>query len=183
MKFKLIMLFTKVCIIPYLEPDEFILYPVFLRFIFILSHLYLDLDHLSGLVVGVPGYRFRGQVRFPAHLILWEVVGLERGPLSRVSTIEELLGRKSSSSGLENQEYSHRNLPHWPRDTHNPQKLALTSPTSSGCLVGIVRLQAKATELLLYLDLPSLENFWYSFVCFSHFPHPFTYCANLSSYI
>jgi hypothetical protein len=28
-------------------------------------------------------------------------VGLERGPLNLVSTIEELLGRKSSSSGLE----------------------------------------------------------------------------------
>jgi hypothetical protein len=32
--------------------------------------------------------------------ILWEVVGLERGPLSLVSTVEELLGRKSSASGL-----------------------------------------------------------------------------------
>jgi hypothetical protein len=33
--------------------------------------------------------------------IFWEVVGLERGPLSLVSTIEELLERKSSGSGLE----------------------------------------------------------------------------------
>jgi hypothetical protein len=33
--------------------------------------------------------------------IFWEVVGLERGPLSLVSAIEELLGRKSSGSGLE----------------------------------------------------------------------------------
>jgi hypothetical protein len=32
------------------------------------------------------------------------VVGLERGPLSLVSTTEELLDRKSSGSGLENQE-------------------------------------------------------------------------------
>jgi hypothetical protein len=31
------------------------------------------------------------------------VVGLERGPLSLVSTIEELLGRKSSGSGLESE--------------------------------------------------------------------------------
>jgi hypothetical protein len=30
---------------------------------------------------------------------------MERGPLSLVSTIEELLGRKSSGSGLKNQEY------------------------------------------------------------------------------
>jgi hypothetical protein len=35
----------------------------------------------------------------------WEAVGLERGPLSLVSTVEELLGRKSSGSGLENREY------------------------------------------------------------------------------
>jgi hypothetical protein len=32
-------------------------------------------------------------------------VGLERGPLSLVSTIEELLGRLNSGSGLENREY------------------------------------------------------------------------------
>jgi hypothetical protein len=32
-------------------------------------------------------------------------VGLERGPLRLVSTIEELLGRNSSGSGLENREY------------------------------------------------------------------------------
>jgi hypothetical protein len=35
-------------------------------------------------------------------------MGLERGPLSLVSTIEELLGRKSSGSGLENREYGRR---------------------------------------------------------------------------
>jgi hypothetical protein len=35
-------------------------------------------------------------------------VGLERGPLSLVSTTEELLGRKSSGSDLENREYGCR---------------------------------------------------------------------------
>jgi hypothetical protein len=35
-------------------------------------------------------------------------VGLERGPLSLVSTIEELFGRKSSYSCLENREYDRR---------------------------------------------------------------------------
>jgi hypothetical protein len=34
----------------------------------------------------------------------------------------------------------------WPRDTIYPQKLALTSPTSGGHSVGIVRLRVKATE-------------------------------------
>jgi hypothetical protein len=35
-------------------------------------------------------------------------MGLERGPLSLVSTIEELLGKKSSDSGLEKREYGSR---------------------------------------------------------------------------
>jgi hypothetical protein len=35
-------------------------------------------------------------------------VGLERGPLSLLSTTEELLGRKSSGSGLENRDYGRR---------------------------------------------------------------------------
>jgi hypothetical protein len=35
-------------------------------------------------------------------------VGLEQGLLSLVSTIEELLGRKSSSSGLGSREYGRR---------------------------------------------------------------------------
>jgi hypothetical protein len=56
--------------------------------------------------------------------IFWEVVGQERGPLSLVSTIEELLGRKSSDSGLENREYGRRDPPQWPHDTLCPQKLA-----------------------------------------------------------
>jgi hypothetical protein len=36
-------------------------------------------------------------------------MGLERGPFSLVSTIEELLEGKSSGSGLENREYGGRN--------------------------------------------------------------------------
>jgi hypothetical protein len=35
-------------------------------------------------------------------------VGLERGPLSLVNTIEELLGRKSCGSGLESRDYGLR---------------------------------------------------------------------------
>jgi hypothetical protein len=35
-------------------------------------------------------------------------VGLKRGPLSLVSTIEELLERKSSGSGLESREWGRR---------------------------------------------------------------------------
>jgi hypothetical protein len=50
-----------------------------------------------------------------------------------VSTTEELLGRKSSGSGLESQEYGRRDSSRWPRGTSYPKKeLALTSLTSGG---------------------------------------------------
>jgi hypothetical protein len=45
--------------------------------------------------------------------IFWEVVSLERGPVSLVSTIEEQLRRKSSNSGLENRDYGQRDPPRW----------------------------------------------------------------------
>jgi hypothetical protein len=57
-----------------------------------------------------------------------------------VSTTEELLGRKSSGTGLESRECGRRDPSHYPR------KLALTSPTSGGSSVGIVRLQTQARE-------------------------------------
>jgi hypothetical protein len=100
----------------------------------------LCFDLFCGLVVRVTGYRFRGP-RFNSRRsqICWEVMGLERGPLSLLSTIEELLGIKSSGSGLENREYGHRDPSRLPRGTLCPQKLALTSPTSCGRSIGIVR--------------------------------------------
>jgi hypothetical protein len=49
--------------------------------------------------------------------IFWEIVGLERGPLSLVSTIEELLGIRSRVSVLENREYGRRDPSSWLRDT------------------------------------------------------------------
>jgi hypothetical protein len=102
-------------------------------------------------VVRVPGYRSEFDSR--SYKIFWEVVGLERGPLSLVSTTEELLGRKSSRSGLETGDYGRWDLRRWPRDTPlYPRKLALTSPTSGGRSVGIVHSRTKATELLLLLD-------------------------------
>jgi hypothetical protein len=45
---------------------------------------------------------------FPRYQIFREVVGLERGPFGLVSTIEELLERKSSGSGLGRREYGRR---------------------------------------------------------------------------
>jgi hypothetical protein len=42
------------------------------------------------------------------HYQIFCVVGLERGPLSLVGTIEELTERKSTGFGLENRDYSRR---------------------------------------------------------------------------
>jgi hypothetical protein len=74
---------------------------------------------------------------------------LERGPLSLVSTIEELLEIKSSGSGLENRDYSHRDSPSWQRGTLYPQHLTLTSSISGGRSVGIVRSRIRAMEFSL----------------------------------
>jgi hypothetical protein len=70
-------------------------------FIYNLLKVLAQIDRLYGLVVRVFGYRFRGTGSIPGATRLG-VVGLERGPQRLVSTIEELLRRKSGGSGLEN---------------------------------------------------------------------------------
>jgi hypothetical protein len=85
-------------------------------------------------------------------------VGLERGPLSLGSTIEELHGRKSSGSDLENRDYGRRDPSRWPRGTSYPQTLAPTLPTSGSRSVGIVRSRIKATELFLLLLLHNISS-------------------------
>jgi hypothetical protein len=86
--------------------------------------------------------------------IFWEVVGLERGPLSLVRTIEELLERKNSCCGLESR-YGYGNPSRWPCGTFYPQKLALTSLTSGDRSVGIVRSRTQATEFFICIALSS----------------------------
>jgi hypothetical protein len=76
-------------------------------------------------------------------------VGPERGPLSLVSKIEELPERKRSGFGLESRKYG-RGIRH----AHHVapsigQKLALTSPTSGGRSVGVVRSRSQATDLVI----------------------------------
>jgi hypothetical protein len=82
--------------------------------------------------------------------VFWEVVGQERDPLSLMSTNEELFGRKNSGYGLENRNYDCRVPQSWPRNIpSNRKKLALTSPTTGGRSIGIVRSPTKATELFI----------------------------------
>jgi hypothetical protein len=54
-------------------------------------------DRLCGLVVRVLGYRFGGPGSIPGTTRKKNLVGLERGSLSLVSTTEELLDRKAAA--------------------------------------------------------------------------------------
>jgi hypothetical protein len=55
-----------------------------------------DVSNLCGLVVRVHGYRSGGPGSIPG-TTKKKIVGLERGPLSLVSTTEELLDRKEAA--------------------------------------------------------------------------------------
>jgi hypothetical protein len=121
-------------------------------------------------------------------------MGLEWGPLSLVSTTEELLGRNSKGSSLESWEYGCWDPLHWPRNTLHLQKLALTSPTSGSRSVGILCLRTKATELLNVNDVcsckwgehtdiyihNSLVTFWTSKFTILKFKKIHSSCSKLS---
>jgi hypothetical protein len=108
--------------------------------------MYKKVDHLCHLVVRVPGYRSRGPgFDSRRYKIFCELVGLERGSFSFVSTTEELLHRKSC------RKHGRRNPSRWPRDTLYQQKMVLTSPTSGGRSVGIVGSRTQATVFSLVI--------------------------------
>jgi hypothetical protein len=71
--------------------------------------MYKKVDRLCGLVVRVPGYRSRGPDLIPGATSFSEKYGSGTGSISLVSSTEELLGRKSSGSGLESPKYGRRN--------------------------------------------------------------------------
>jgi hypothetical protein len=89
--------------------------------------------------------------------IFW-VVGLVWGPLSLVSTTEELFGRKSSGSSLENQEYGRRDPSRWLRGTLYSEELALTSLISGSRSVSLVRSQTQAMEFLFITTRPGWKR-------------------------
>jgi hypothetical protein len=90
-------------------------------------------DRFCGLVVKSSWLRIqRSGFYFRRYQIFREAMGLERGPLTLVSTIEELLGRKISDCGLESREYGRGDPSCWLCGTLYPQKLAATSPKSGG---------------------------------------------------
>jgi hypothetical protein len=90
-------------------------------------------------------------------------VGLEQGPLSLASITEELLEWKSSGFGSRKLRLTAVGIRCADHVTlSNLQKLALTSATSGGSLVGIVRLRTKVTEFsyvlyVVYITILCLE--------------------------
>jgi hypothetical protein len=70
------------------------------------------------------------------------------GPLRLVSTSVKLLERNSSGLGLENRDYGRRGSA-----VLTTQKLTLTSPTSGGRSIGIVRSRTQATEFEVGSDM------------------------------
>jgi hypothetical protein len=94
------------------------------------------------------------QIRRPGfdsrHYQAKKVVGLEQGPLSLVSTTEELLGRKVAAPvyKTDNTAVGTRHADHVA--PYICKKLAITSPTSGGHSVGIVRSRTQTMELVSY---------------------------------
>jgi hypothetical protein len=83
------------------------------------------------------------RVRFPV-LPEKNVVGLERGPLSLVSTTEELRDKKVAAPVYKT-EITALGIRH-------ADLVALTSPTGGSSSVGTVRSRTQATEFLLYFQ-------------------------------
>jgi hypothetical protein len=100
-------------------------------------------DRLRGLEVRFPGYRYRDPgFESWRYQIFWEVVGLERGPLSLVRITEELLEWKSSGSGSRKSRLTAVGIRYADHATPPIHKsLKLTSPTCGGLSVGILCLR------------------------------------------
>jgi hypothetical protein len=119
------------------------------------------MDRLCGLVARVPYYRSRGPgFDSRCYHISWEVVGLERGPLSLVRLIEELLERKVAAPVEKTEINGRGDSLRWPRDTLCRLKLALSLPTSGGRSVGIVRWRTNAPEFCcLFVDINAVKKY------------------------
>jgi hypothetical protein len=93
------------------------------------------------------------RVRFPALPEEKKVLRLERGPLSLVSTTEELLDRKVTAPvwKTKNTAVGIRHADHVAPSIR--EKLAITSPTSGSRSVGIVRSRTQTVEFFRVLAL------------------------------
>jgi hypothetical protein len=88
----------------------------------------------------------RSEFESPTHYqTFWEVMGLERGPLSLVTTIEELFRRNNSCSGLENWQYGRKGQ----HDTPLSAEVGTIFPDKRRSL-GIVRSRTQTTESVFF---------------------------------
>jgi hypothetical protein len=96
-----------------------------------------------------------------------------------VSTIEEILGRNSSDSGLESREYGSRGSAALTTTPLYAQKLPLTSLTSGGHSVGIVRSGTQAMDFLSLVLWEAIEytHIFYSPILFAICTSTFNKCA------
>jgi hypothetical protein len=96
------------------------------------------------------------RVRFPA--LPEKKVGLERGPLSLVSTTEDLLDRKVAAPAykIENTVVRIRHADHVAPSIR--KKLTITSPPSGGRSVGIVRSRTQTMEFSFLFLLLSVSQ-------------------------
>jgi hypothetical protein len=105
----------------------------------------IHVDRLYGLQVRVPGYRsrapgFDSRVWNGVYSASWRKLrSYLKGKVAASVRKTEIKGRGDSLR--------------WPRDTLYPLKLALTSSTSGGRSVGIVRWRTKAPEFVLSLHV------------------------------
>jgi hypothetical protein len=106
--------------------------------------------------------------------IFWVVVGLDRSPLSLVSTTEELLDRKVAVpvQKTENTAVGIRHADHVAPSIR--KKLAIISPTSGCRSVGIVRSRTQTMKFSLVFCF--LE--WGEIVSTCHVCHCLAYCTS-----
>jgi hypothetical protein len=114
----------------------------------------VDLDRLCDLVVRVPATDPEVRFRFPELPHFLRSTGSGTGSTQSREYNWGATWKKGSGSGQENQEYGCRDSSRWPRGTLYPLRLALTSVTSCGYSVGIVRSRTQATEFSFSLVLP-----------------------------
>jgi hypothetical protein len=101
-----------------------------------------------------------------AVLSLWGALSDDRSGLSPVCHFQECLVHCQRfnisyivhvTCGLENREYGRRDPSRWSRGILCLQKLALTSPTSGGRSVGIVRSRTQAMEFFVHVTCQSAQ--------------------------
>jgi hypothetical protein len=107
------------------------------------------MDRLCGIVVRVLGNRSGDPDSIPGTTRKKKAVGLERGPLSLVSTTQELLDRKVAAPvyKTENTAVGIHHADHVAPSIR--KNLVITSPTSGGRSVGIVRSRSQTMEFSL----------------------------------